>query len=86
MSNMSPLAHFPLEPTCEDFTFWDHISKEFEYVQYTILTDSVKTTELYASFGPNAITSSLSLGFLCSVRNLSHNSFPSLLLASSLMN
>ena len=64
---MSSLTHFPLEPGCEDYAFFD-----------SILTDSLKTLELDTSLDePDAIiSSSVSSGFLHSVCTLSDNSKP----------
>ena len=69
------LTHFPLEPGCEDYAFLDQAVADFEQGLDSILTDSLETTELDISLDePDAITSSVSYGFLCSVSTLSDNS------------
>ena len=76
---MSSLAHFPLEPGCEYYSFLDQTVADFEEGLDSILTDSIETPELDTSLGePDAITSSVSSGFLHSVSTLSHNSKPQL--------
>ena len=77
---VSSLSHFPLEPGCEDYAFLDQAVADFEQGLDSILTDSLETPELDTSLDePDAITSSVSSGFLHSV---SHN----LLLAFKLVN
>ena len=67
---VSSLTHFSLEPGCEDQAVAD-----FEQGLDSILTDSLKTLELDTSLEkPDAITSSVSSGFLCLVSTLSDNS------------
>ena len=83
---VSPLTHFPLEPGCENYAFLDQAVADFEQGLDSILTDSLETPELDTSLDePDAITSSVSSGFLHSVAFLiilSH----SLLLAFKLIN
>ena len=62
---VSSLTHFPLEPGCEDYAFLDQAVADFEQGLDSILTDSLKTPELDTSLEePDAITSSVSSGFL----------------------
>ena len=62
---MLTLAHVPLEPGCEALTFLNKAVKGFEHVLDSFLLDSVNTLKGDASFDePDAITSSVSLGFL----------------------
>ena len=72
---VSSLTHFPLEPGCEDYAFLDQAVADFEQGLDSILTDSLETLELDTSQEePDAITSSVSSGFLHSVSTLSDNS------------
>ena len=72
---VSSLTHFPLEPGCEDYAFLDQAVADFEQGLDSILTDSLETPELDTSLEePDAITSSVSSGFLYSVSTLSDNS------------
>ena len=72
---VSSLTHFPLEPGCEDYAFLDQAVTDFEQGLDSILTDSLETPELDTSLEePDAITSSVSSGFLHSVGTLSDNS------------
>ena len=73
---VSSLTHFPLEPGCEDYSFLDQVVADFEQGLDSILTDSLKTSELDTSLEePDAVTStSVSFGFLCLVSTLSDNS------------
>ena len=72
---VSSLTHFPLEPECEDYSILDQTVADFEQGLDSILTDSLETHELDTSLGePDAITSSVSPGFLCLVITLSDNS------------
>ena len=65
---VSSLIHFPLEPGCEDYAFLDQAVADFEQGLDSILTDSLETPELDTSLEePDAITSSVSSGFLHSV-------------------
>ena len=74
---VSSLTHFPLEPGCEDYAFLDQAVADFEQGLDSILTDSLETMELDTSLEePDAITSSVSSGFLHSVSTLSDNSKP----------
>ena len=71
---MSSLTHFLLEPGCEDYAFLDQAVSGFEQGLDSILTDSLKTLELDTSLEePDAVTSSVSSGFLCLVSTLSDN-------------
>ena len=72
---VSSLTHFPLEPGCEDYAFLDQAVADFEQGLDSILTDSLETLELDTSLEePDAITSSVSSGFLHLVSTLSDNS------------
>ena len=72
---VSSLTHFPLEPGCEDYSFLDQVVADFEQGLVSILTDFLETPELDTSLDePDAITSSVSFGFLCLVSTLSDNS------------
>ena len=72
---MSTLAHFPLEPGCKNYTFLDQAIKDFEHGLDSILTDSVDTPELDASFDEaDVMPSSVSLQFLCFISTHSDNS------------
>ena len=71
---VSSLTHFPLEPGHEDYAFLDQTIADFEQSLDSILTDSLKTLELDTSLDePDAITSSISFGFFCSISTLSDN-------------
>ena len=66
---------FFLEPGSEDYAFLDQAVADFKQGLDSILTDSLKTLELDTSLEePDAITSSVSSGFLHSVSTLSDNS------------
>ena len=72
---VSSLTHLPLEPGCEDYSFLDQAVADFDQGFDSILTNSLETLELDPSLDePDAITSSLSSGFLCSISTLSDNS------------
>ena len=76
---VSSLTHFPLEPGCEGCAILDQAVADFEQGLDSILTDSLETPELDTSLeDPDAITSSVSSGFLYSVSTLSDNSKPQL--------
>ena len=76
---MSSLTHFPLEPGCEDYAFLDQAVADFEQGLDSILTDSLETLDLDTSLQESdAITSSVSSGFLHSVSTISDNSKPQL--------
>ena len=76
---VSSLTHFPLEPGCEDYAFLYQAVADFQQGLDSILPDSLKTPELDTSLEePDAITSSVSSGFFCSVSTLSDNSKPQL--------
>ena len=76
---VSSLTHFPLEPGCEDYALLDQAVADFEQGLHSILTDSLETLELDTSLEePDAITSSVTSGFLCLVSTLSDNSKPQL--------
>ena len=61
---VSSLAHFPLEPGCEDYAFLDQAVADFEQGLDSIPTDSLETLELDTSLDePDDITSSVSSGF-----------------------
>ena len=62
---VSSLTHFPLEPGCEDYAFLDQAATDFDQGLDSILTDSLETPELDTCLEePDAITSSVSSGFL----------------------
>ena len=68
-------GNFPLEPGCEDYAFLDQAVADFEQGLDSICTDSLETLETDTSLEePDAITSSVSSGFLHSVSILSDNS------------
>ena len=72
---VSSLTHFPGVPGCEDYYFLDQAVADFEQGFDSILTNSIKTWELYISLDePDAITSSVSSGLPCSVSTFSDNS------------
>ena len=72
---VSSLTRFPLEPGCEDFCFLDQAVADFEQGLDSILTDSIEIPELDMSLDePEAITSSVSSGFLHLVSTISDNS------------
>ena len=76
---VSSFTHFPLEPGCEDYAFLDQAVTDFEQGLDSILIDSLETPELDTSLEePDAITSSVSSGFLHLVSALSDNSKPQL--------
>ena len=64
-----------LEPGCEDYSFLDLAVADLEEDLDNFLTDSIETPELDTSLDePDAITSSASSGFLCSVSTISDTS------------
>ena len=72
---VSSLTHFPLEPGCEDYAFLDQAVADFEQGLDSILTDSLETPDLDTSLQESdAVTSSVSSGFLYSVSTISDNS------------
>ena len=72
---MSSLTHFPLEPGCEDYAFLDQAVADFKQGLDSILTDSLETPDLDTSLQESdAVTSSVSSGFLHSVSTISDNS------------
>ena len=76
---VSSLTHFPLESGCEDYSFLDQAMADFEQGLDSILTDCLETPELDTSLvEPDAITSSVSSGFLHSVNTIFDNSKPQL--------
>ena len=78
-SKMSSLTHFLLEPGCEDYSLLDQVVADFEQVLDSILTNSIESPELDTSLDePDAITSSVSSGFLHLVNTISDNSKPQL--------
>ena len=69
---VSSLTHFPLEPGCEDYAFLDQAVANIEQGLDSILTDSLETPDLDTSLQESdAITSSVSSGFLHSVSTIS---------------
>ena len=76
---VSSLTHFPLELGCEDYSFLDQAVADFEQGFDSVLTNSLETPELDDSLdAPDAIPSSISSWFLCSVSTLPDNSKPQL--------
>ena len=76
---MPTLTHLPLERGCDDYSFLDQAVGDFEEGLDSILIDSMKTPDLDTSLDePDAITSSVSSGFLHSVSTISDNSKPQL--------
>ena len=72
---VASLTHFPLEPGCEDYAFLDQAVPDFEQGLDSILTNSLETLDLDTSLQESdAITSSVSSGFLHSVSTVSDNS------------
>ena len=72
---VSSLTHFPLEPGCEDCSFLVQAMTDFEQGLDSIFTDSLEIPELDTSLDePDAITSSVSSGFLHLVSTLSDTS------------
>ena len=72
MGKVSSIAHFPLELGYEDYSFLDQAVADFEQGIDSILTDSMEAPELDTSFDePDAIKSSVSSRFLCSVSTIS---------------
>ena len=72
---VSSLIHFHLEPARADYSFLDQAVADFEQCLYSILTASIKTQELYTSLDePDTVISSVSSGFLCSVKSISDKS------------
>ena len=68
MDKVLSLTHLPLELGYEDYSFLDQAIANFQKGFDSILTDSIETLEWDTSLDePNAITSSVSSGFLCSV-------------------
>ena len=71
---VSSLTHFNLEPGCKDYSFLDKAVVEFEQGFESILIDSMKTPKLDTSLDmTDAITSSVSSGFLYIVSTISDN-------------
>ena len=84
---MSSLTYFPLKPGYEDYSFLDQAVADFEQGLHFILNNSIKTPELDTSLDmPDAITSSVSSGFLPSISTISDNSKLQLFLAFGLIN
>ena len=72
---VSSLTHFPLEPGCEDYAFLYQAVTDFEQGLDSILNNSLETLDLDTSLQESdAITSSVSSGFLHSVSTISDNS------------
>ena len=73
MGKVSSLTCFPLEPGCEHYSFLDQA--DFEQGLDSILIDFIETPELDTSLDePDAILTSVSSGFLCSVSTISDTS------------
>ena len=63
MGKVSSFTHFPLELDCEDYSLLQQAVADFEQDLDSVLTDSIKTLDLEASFEePDVITSSVSSG------------------------
>ena len=72
---VSSLAHLPLGPGCEDYSFLDQAVADFEQSLNSILTDSIETPEMDTSLDePDAVISSVSSGFLYLVSTISDTS------------
>ena len=50
MGIMSTLAHFPLEPGCEDFTFLGQVVEDLEQSLDSVFLHSIETSELDVFF------------------------------------
>ena len=84
---VSALTHFPLEPGCEDYSFWTKLSKTLSMVLILSSQDSMETPELDVSFDEtDAISSLVSSGFTCLVTTHSDNLYYWLFLPSNLIN
>ena len=70
MGKVSALIHFPLEIGCQDYSFLDKTVEDFEHGLDSILTGSVDTPFFEADAMPSSVTS----GFLCSVSTHADNS------------
>ena len=69
---VSSLTNFSLESGCEDYSFLDQAVADFEQDLDSFLTDAIETPELETSLDESdAITSSVSSGFLCLVSSIS---------------
>ena len=65
IGKVSSLTYFSLEQRCEGHSFLDQAVADFEQDLDSILIDSIQTLELDTSLNePDAITSSVSSGFL----------------------
>ena len=72
---VSTSTHFLLEPGCGDYPLLGQTVAYIKHVLDSILTDSVKTLEMDTSFDTfDALSSSVSSGFLYSFSAISHNS------------
>ena len=79
MGKVSLLTHFLLEPGHEDYSFLDQAMGDFEQSLDSILTDSVETPELDASFDePDGVPLSVLSGFLHLIGALPDSSKPHL--------
>ena len=68
------ISNFPLESGCEDYSFLDLAVKDFQHVLDFILTDSINTPTLDASFDEvNAMPLAVCSGCLCLVSTISNN-------------
>ena len=75
MSKLSTFPHFPLEPGCEEYSLLDHAVDDFKRGLDSILLNSIDMPEIDASCDEtNALPSSVSSGFLYSVRTVSDSS------------
>ena len=69
------LPTLPWDHGCQDYSFLDQAVADFEQGLDSILTGSIETPELDTSFDePDAITSSVSSGFLCLISTISDTS------------
>ena len=66
MAKVSTLTYFPLEPRCEDYSFFDQALEDLEDGLDSIPLDSVNTAQLDSSFDETeSMPSSVSSGILC---------------------
>ena len=72
---MSTLAYFPIDLSCEDYSFLDRTVEKSDYGLDSIFIKSIDTLELDVSFDePDAIASLVFAGFLHSISTLSDSS------------
>ena len=79
MGKVSTPSPSPLETGCQDYSFLDQTVEDFEHGLDSILTKSVKTEELDASFdAADTMPSSVSTGYLYLAGAISNISKPQL--------